>query len=92
MWLQLAFVTRQAIAGTISGAPEDSRRSVAHTSSCREALLLHVLTMTPLARCRYEANLLDDLTGCIPPYDKFIMPGPMSPQVCSASPLPLPAW
>ena len=23
---------------------------------------------------------MDDLTGCIPPYDKFIMPGPQHPQ------------
>ena len=29
---------------------------------------------------RYEAKLMDDLTGCIPPYDKFIMPGPSDPQ------------
>lgn len=29
---------------------------------------------------RYEARLIDDLTGCIPPYDKFIMAGPKDPQ------------
>eukprot|EP00959_Pyramimonas_sp_CCMP1952_P248958 5204234-Pyramimonas_sp.AAC.1 len=32
----------------------------------------------------YEANLIDDLTGCIPPYDKFIMPGPAEPEAVVA--------
>mmetsp|Transcript_35264 Transcript_35264/g.59436 ORF Transcript_35264/g.59436 Transcript_35264/m.59436 type:complete len:469 (+) Transcript_35264:194-1600(+) len=32
----------------------------------------------------YEAKLIDDLTGCIPPYDKFIMPGPAEPAKVAA--------
>jgi hypothetical protein len=31
----------------------------------------------------YQANLIDDVTGTIPPYDKFIVMGPNQPlQLC----------
>ena len=30
-----------------------------------------------------ESGLIDDITGTIPPYDQFILPGPLDPQgVC----------